>query len=206
MVTTELEKEVGQRSLFMVRQLSDTVCSLNDSLYFFSLGMRHSQNTLLFQANLRHLRVREHLKTLNGTFLDLANIKTAESIHECQLREAVQFGDFPELQKLLEKEQRLRHIRKFGKIAEILGEEFLKVNYLNMRCYILKFPNDSRPPVILEDNEILPSPPLSKANSPQVGFTESNELPLSEFFVKSFEISEEVSRSLKTVSVHKFHD
>jgi hypothetical protein len=114
-------------------------------------------------------------------------------IQECQLRESVQFGDFPELQKLLQKEQRLRHMRKFGKIAEILGDQFLKVNCLNMRCYVLKFSNDSRPPVILEDNEMLPSPPLSKANSPQVGFKESNELPLSDFSVKSFELDQEVS-------------
>ena len=67
----------------MVRKLGEVVCHLNLSRYSFDLGVRESYSRLLFHANKRHLRVREHLEMIRSTFIDLSNIKTAEFIQVC---------------------------------------------------------------------------------------------------------------------------
>ena len=57
-------------------------------------------------------------------------------------------------------------MRKFGNIVDILGDEHLKVDALNMKCFVLTFVDPDRPPKLIEDLEILASPPLSLLATP----------------------------------------
>lgn len=66
-------------------------------------------------------------------------------------------------------------MRKLGNIADILGDQFLKVDSLNLRCYVLTFEGLDEAPIIIEDNTLLPSPPLTIASSPAPAMVESNQ-------------------------------
>ena len=105
-VSKELQTEVNERTLFMARKLGEVVCYLNMTRYSFELGVKASKtNQLVAHANKRHLRVREHLDLVKDMFFDLADIKFAERIHECQVRDAGRFGLFPDIDELLQKER-----------------------------------------------------------------------------------------------------
>ena len=87
----------------------------------------------------------------------------------------MRYGDFPEVHSLLQTEKRLREMRKLGNIADILGDQFLKVDSLNLRCYVLTFEDLDQAPIIIEDNTLLASPPLTVASSPALAMVESNQ-------------------------------
>ena len=70
----------------------------------------------------------------------ISDIKTAAEIQECHVRDACQFGDFPDIEDLLEKEKRLSKLKLFGRIVEILGSDWLlDEEILNQRCHVLLF-------------------------------------------------------------------
>jgi hypothetical protein len=102
------------------------------------------------------------------------------------------FGDFPEVEELLHKEKQLRHMRRCGNIAEILGEMHLKVDSLNMQCFVLTFAGSPGASKIIMDLEMLPSLPLSRAASPQALVLEDAS-PIPEVMASAFELNDEVS-------------
>lgn len=83
LVGTALKANVDQRSLLMVRQLSDVISNVSFSRYTFNLGIRGSKARILHQSNLRHLRLREHRAMVTRAFHTLGNIHLSSGIHEC---------------------------------------------------------------------------------------------------------------------------
>ena len=83
-------------------------------------------------------------------------------------------------------------MRRCGNIAEILGEMHLKVDSLNMQCFVLTFAGDAGASKIILDLEMLPSPPLSRVVSPQALELEDAG-PIPEGIPSAFELNVEVS-------------
>ena len=83
LVGSALKENVDQRSLLMVRQLSDVISNVSFSRYTFNLGIRGSKARILHQSNLRHLRLREHEAVVVRAFHTLGNIHLSNGIHEC---------------------------------------------------------------------------------------------------------------------------
>jgi hypothetical protein len=160
LVSDVLDTEHSLKTQLMVRELGNLICSLNLTRHFFNKGIKETKAAFLFQANLRHLRLQEHCAMLDKASSLISDIKAATEIQECQLRDACQFGDFPDIEDLLEKEKRLSKLRLFGRIVEILGSDWLiDEEILNQRCHVLLFADKSRDPVIIKEDEILPQPP-----------------------------------------------
>jgi len=106
------------------------------------------------------------------------------------------FGDFPEVKELLHKEKQLRHMRRCGNIAKILGEMHLKVDSLNTQCFVLTFAGDPGVNKIIMDLDMLPSPPLSTVASPQaLALEPENSILEHENISSAFELNIKVSDS-----------
>jgi hypothetical protein len=158
--------------------LENCITDMRISYSHHEKEVRASSNKQLHSTSLRLLRIRDHKKILNRAFSEVGYIMFASEIIECQMREAVNFGKFPEIHELLRREKMLRHIRKRETFIEILGGDwFLKISKLSLSCFILKFQrsedNKEVEPLLIEGWQQNNSPPISAAQSLKPSVTKS---------------------------------
>ena len=92
-----LKQEQGLKNEVIIWKLDSCITDMRIAHTFVDKQVRATANRKLHTSTLRHLRVREHKQILVDAFAELGNIFTASEIIECQMREAVKHGEFPEI-------------------------------------------------------------------------------------------------------------
>ena len=153
-----------KRGLIRRKLLYSMLCELRFNSFFRQLK-KESEWQVLFVANLRFLRLEEHLSVLQRTWYQLVNLTLAKDVTECPLRLLSAYVETEDLAPLLQREQHFRNLRKnYPSIVEILGGDWhFKVDRLNTRSYVLEF--DQQSPMFIEGQSLLPSPALTMASA-----------------------------------------
>jgi hypothetical protein len=99
---------------------------------------RWKQKLYFDKESIRVKRLALQTRALISAFSSASTLFVASRIEECQLREAINHGDFKGVDQLLLQEQSMKRMRRNRKIMDVLGEQFFKIRTLNLNAFILK--------------------------------------------------------------------